>query len=425
MKSNTTGQPTPLLSIFNQATTEQKQLTGKPISWLNAAYRKQFIKLLSNIKNGHIALSDSLGKTSLGEPSTDLKCTIHINHPNAYSSITLGGSNGAAQAYIDGLWHCDNPSNLIRILVRNRNLLDQMESGLARIAQYLLKIWHAKNHNSISGSRKNISAHYDLSNDFFRLWLDKKMMYSSALYADNDTLQEASDRKLQRICDTLEISAKDHVLEIGSGWGGFACYAAQQTGCHVTTITISQEQYNEASKRVASLSLQQQVTVKLLDYRDLDGQYDKVVSIEMIEAVGHHYLDNYFSTIYRSLKPNGKALIQAIVLEDHRYKQSLKEVDFIKRYIFPGSFIPCYSVITQTAGQNQLMLENLFDMGLSYAQTLHDWRRNFYQKVEEIRQQGFDDEFLRMWEFYLCYCEGGFQERAISVGQLLFRKQTL
>ncbi len=248
------------------------------------------------------------------------------------------------------------------------------------------------------------------------------MMYSSYIYEDGDNLHQASTRKLQTICDQLEITAEDHVLEIGSGWGGFACYAASQTGCKVTTITISQEQYNEAIELVAREGLEKQVFVELKDYRDVTEKYDKVVSIEMIEAVGHHYLDTYFQTIANALKPEGQALIQAITVNDHRYEQSLKEVDFIKRYIFPGSFIPCASVISQTAGKHALVMENLLDIGLSYSTTLKHWRERFFENIDEVKSQGFDDRFIRLWEFYLCYCEGGFAERAISDIQVHFRK---
>ena len=247
-------------------------------------------------------------------------------------------------------------------------------------------------------------------------------MYSSYLYAEGDNLHQASERKLQRICDQLTIDANDHVVEIGSGWGGFACYAAKHTGCRVTTITISQEQYTAAIARVAEHGLQAQVDVQLTDYRELDGQYDKLVSIEMIEAVGDQYLDTYFNTLSKVLKPGGQALLQAITVEDHRYQQSLKEVDYIKRYIFPGSFIPCISVIAEHAGKNGLIMTDLFDMGQSYAQTLTEWRQRFLNNLQEVRDQGFDERFIRMWDFYLCYCAGGFTEQAISVVQSHFRK---
>ena len=386
-------------------------------------FREQFFKLLHGIKQGYIQINDPFGSSTFGDKKSDLSCSVTIYDVATYTKIALGGSNGSGQAYIDGLWSSDNPTTLIRILVRNRNVLDSMESGLSRLAQITLKGWHALNRNSKDGSRKNIAAHYDLGNDFFRLFLDKRMMYSSGLYHAGDDLETASQRKLERICSTLELSKHDHVIEIGSGWGGFACYAAKTTGCKVTTVTISKEQFDEASKQVKQQGLEKQVAVKLQDYRDIQGTFDKLVSIEMIEAVGHQYLDRYFNKINTLLKPKGKALLQAIVIDDAQYKRALKEVDYIKRYIFPGSFIPCYGVISQTAGNNKLMIEDLHDMGASYAQTLRDWRKRFYENNQQIKDQGYDDHFQRMWEFYLCYCEGGFDEQAISVGQILFRKQ--
>ena len=383
-------------------------------------FRSQFIKKLSILEHGNITLCDPLGELQLGDLDSDLKCKLYIGDLRSYTHVALSGVNGSAQAYIDGLWSVDNLSELIRIFVRNRNLLEKMDSGLTCFAQFIYRRWHARNKNTKEGSKRNIAAHYNLGNDFFRLFLDERMMYSSALYLEGDDLQTASDRKLQRICDALELSEQDHVVEIGSGWGGFACYAAKNTGCRVTTVTISQEQFNEATAMAEVLGLSQLVEVRLEDYRDITGQYDKLVSIEMIEAIGHQYLNTYFNKINQLLKVDGKALIQAIVIDDAEYEAALKRVDFIKRYIFPGGFMPCYSVINDFAAKNRLMLEDLHDMGLSYAQTLRDWRKGFYNQIETITQQGYDRSFQRMWEFYLCYCEGAFDERATSVGQILF-----
>ena len=395
---------------------------SKKTSILNHFFRNQFFKLLNRIDNGFITLHDTIGSNTFGDNDSELKCEITIYDLSSYSKIALGGSNGSAQAYIEGLWSSDNPTSLIRILVRNRDILNEMESGLSTISQSALKIWHSFNRNTKQGSKKNIAAHYDLGNSFFKLFLDQRMMYSSALYQTGDDLNSASQRKLKRICDKLQITNKDHVIEIGSGWGGFACYAAKTTGCKITTVTISQEQYSEAVKQVKQQKLEHLVSVKLQDYREIKGTYDKLVSIEMIEAVGHQYLDSYFNKINHLLKPDGKAMIQAIVIDDAHYQRALKEVDFIKRYIFPGSFIPCYKVISETANQNKLNITEVFDMGLSYAQTLRDWRKLFYQNLDQMKAQGFDANFLRMWEFYLCYCEGGFDEHAISVGQITFTK---
>jgi len=410
----------PLRSIF--ADLKAPDRNAQKIDWIDNFFRRQFISLFRELDDGFLVIDDPLDRSVFGLANSDLHCRIVIYDLNTYRKIALGGSNGSAQAYIDGLWSCDNPTALVRILLRNQKVLDQMESGLAKFAQLLLLGWHALQRNTKAGSKKNIAAHYDLGNEFFRLFLDQRMMYSSALYKSGDNLHIASDRKLQRICDVLAISADDNVIEIGSGWGGFACYAAANTGCKITTVTISKEQYNEATLQVKKQGLQDRVTVKLLDYRDIEGQFDKLVSIEMIEAVGHQYLGGYFKQINAALKPNGKALIQSIVIEEERYHKALKEVDYIKRYIFPGSFIPSYQVITEAAAGSKLMLEDLYDMGTSYAQTLRDWRKRFYQNSRRITDQGYDSSFKRMWEFYLCYCEGGFEERTISVGQLVFQK---
>ena len=387
-------------------------------------YKSQILKRLEKIQSAHLTITDPDGQIQVGQinSSKDLSANIHFNDLQCYQDIALGGSNAAAEAYIDGRWQTNDLTKIIRIMARNTNMMDEFDSSIAAAASWVLRKWHKKNENSLEGSRKNIAAHYDLGNEFFRLFLDERMMYSSYIYAKGDDLHTASTRKLATICQQLNINSDDHVLEIGSGWGGFACYAAKSTGCKVTTITISKEQFNEAQALVQKEGLEDLVSVELRDYRDINESYDKVVSIEMIEAVGHQYLDTYFNTIANALKPNGEALIQAITLQDHRYEKSLKEVDFIKRFIFPGSFIPCVSVISAAAGKQALIMENLLDIGLSYATTLNDWRQRFFANIEQVRSQGFDERFIRMWEFYLCYCEGGFAERSISDVQIHFRK---
>jgi len=258
-------------------------------------FRQKYIELFQKLEGGSITVIDPLGKVIVGDPSAKLNCTITMFDLSSYTHVALRGSNGSAQAYIDGLWTVDNLSHLIRLFVSNRVILQRMESGLAKIAQTVFRALHALNRNTRTGSKKNIAAHYDLGNEFFKLFLDNRMMYSSALYEKGDSLNQASDRKLKRICDVLELNANDHLVEIGSGWGGFACFAAANTGCRVTTVTISQEQYDEARKRVQDEGLERQVIVKLQDYRDIEGRFDKLVSIEMIEAIGHQYLDTYFN----------------------------------------------------------------------------------------------------------------------------------
>jgi cyclopropane-fatty-acyl-phospholipid synthase len=282
------------------------------------------------------------------------------------------------------------------------------------------KTLHAFNRNTRSGSRRNIAAHYDLGNDFYRLWLDETMMYSSALFTRHDmTLHEAQIAKLDRLCDLLELQANDHLLEIGTGWGGLALHLAKRTGCRVTTTTISRQQYELATKRIAAAGLADRVQVLLSDYRDLTGTYDKVVSVEMIEAVGHHYYDTYFGAITRLLKPHGLAVIQAITITEQQYATAIREVDFIQRYVFPGSNIPSLGAITRAISRSgDLNLVGMEDLAPHYARTLQCWRDGFRSNLPAVRAQGFDERFIRLWEFYLAYCEGGFAERAIGVAHL-------
>lgn len=325
---------------------------------------------------------------------------------------------------MDGHWRCNDLVALVRLLVRNRDLLDGMETGSAKLGSWVMKALHALRRNTRSGSRRNIAAHYDLGNDLFSLFLDDNLMYSSAVFeTPDDSLEQAQTRKLQRICEKLDLQPDDHLVEIGTGWGGMALHAARHFGCRVTTTTISREQHALASQRVAEAGLGDRITVLLEDYRDLQGHYDKLVSIEMIEAIGHQYLETYLETCSRLLKADGLALIQAITIEDHRYQKALGSVDFIKRHIFPGSFIPSVSAIASAAAaSSDLRLVNLEDIGPSYALTLNHWRQRFIAKLGHVRSLGYDERFIRMWEFYLCYCEGGFIERSIGDAQLLFAR---
>lgn len=390
--------------------------------------RNQVLKTLNRIKGGQIIINDSLGQYFCGSSSSqsNLCVTLNIKQLDFYRQVAMHGSIGAAESYMKEQWSTDDLTGLVRILVINRHILDEMEGGLAWLKNSVLKLWHFFNRNSVEGSRKNISAHYDLGNDFFRLFLDKHLMYSSAIFTEKaNTLEKASELKLKTICEKLDLNANDKLVEIGTGWGGFAIYAAKNYGCHVTTTTISEQQYQHAKKRVKEEGLESNITLLKEDYRNLKGQFDKLVSIEMIEAVGHQYLDTYLKKCSDLLKPDGMALIQAITIEDSRYKQALKSVDFIKRYIFPGSFIPCVSAIVDTAKQaSDLRLINLEDFGDSYAKTLNEWRRRFFSNIEQVKSQGFDSSFIQMWDFYFCYCEGGFIEKAISDVHLLFAKST-
>lgn len=378
------------------------------------------LKSLLKLRHGQITFQGAWSGT-VGEVS-DLHAVIEVRNPLLMDLILKNGVLGAAEGYIRGDWSSEQLVELVQILARNRDVLDQFNQNvIAQASQLFLKAWYKNRKNSLSGSRKNIAEHYDLSNDFFKLFLDPSLMYSSAFFEnENMTLEDASDFKKELICKKLDLKPLDHLVEIGSGWGGFAIYAAQHYGCRVTTITISQAQYDEAITRVNDAGLAHRIDVQLKDYRLLEGKFDKLVSIEMVEAVGAQYLSTYFDQCKALLKPKGLAFIQAITIEDFRYKKALNTVDYIKRYIFPGSFIPSISVLTQTASESGLRLKHLNDIGLSYAQTIHHWRARFFTAREEVLALGFDENFIRMWDFYLCYCEGGFKEGVISNVHLLF-----
>jgi cyclopropane-fatty-acyl-phospholipid synthase len=302
--------------------------------------------------------------------------------------------------------------------------MESMESKQHWYTKLALKIAHAMNRNTHEGSKRNISAHYDLGNDFFRLFLDPTMMYSAAVFERSEnTLEKAAVDKLDELCRHLELKPSDHLLEIGTGWGGMAIHAATHYGCRVTTTTISQEQYDYAKARVAELGLQDRITLLCEDYRALTGQYDKLVSVEMIEAVGHDFYSSYFQCCSKLLKDSGKMVIQAITITDDRYEQARKSVDYIKRYIFPGGCLPSLEIIARhLARDTNMQMVHLRDITADYALTLAHWRKRFMERLDEVRDMGFDDRFIRMWEFYLCYCEGGFRERIIGTAQLAFAK---
>jgi cyclopropane-fatty-acyl-phospholipid synthase len=397
-------------------------------SVMERMFRGRILELLQGLRDCTLTIREGGRSIEVGtaaiRPGQTLKAALRIRDPQFYRRAALNGSVGAAEAYMDGMWECDDLVALVRILVRNRDRLDAMERGLARIGGAFMRAWATLRRNTRQGSRRNIAAHYDLGNDFFRLFLDENMMYSSAVYLNSDdSLEVASQRKLERICQKLQLSSDTRVLEIGTGWGGFALYAARTTGCQVTTATISREQYALATARVAAAGLQERVKVLLSDYRELTGRYDRVVSIEMIEAIGHQYLDTYFAKVGDLLEEDGMALIQAITIEDCRYEQALRSVDFINRYIFPGSFIPSISAMLKSATRvSNLKLYNLEDIGPSYALTLREWRRRFMAQHDQVRAMGYPERFVRMWEFYLAYCEGGFIERSTGDVQMLLVK---
>ncbi|BES71264.1 cyclopropane-fatty-acyl-phospholipid synthase family protein [Marinobacter nanhaiticus D15-8W] len=358
-----------------------------------------------------------------GDTRFDL-AELHIHDASAWRDLLTGGSIGAAEAYVAGDWSTPDLTALLRFFTRNVDRMNAFEDRFSWVTKPALKGLHWLNRNSRTGSRKNIEAHYDLGNALFELFLDPTLMYSSAIYADENTsLDEAAVFKLDRICRKLELQPGDRVIEIGTGWGGFAIHAARHYGCHVTTTTISREQFDLARQRIEDAGLQDRITLLFDDYRDLTGQYDKLVSIEMIEAVGPQYLDSYFQQISTLLKPDGMALIQAINMPEQRYQRALHNVDFIQRFIFPGSFIPSFGAMFESVRQqSNLVMTHAEDFGFHYARTLKDWRERFMAARQEIRKLGYDESFIRLWDFYFCYCEAGFSERAIGVSQIMFAK---
>ena len=382
---------------------------------MNHLYKKIIHQRLSQIKDAHIIIKDGKSINKFGKPG-NLSAKINILDAIFYKNIILGGTIGASESFIRGEWSSPNLTNVIRVLARNTEAQDKLENLFTLLSQPFLKVMHKLNENSVRGSKKNISRHYDLSNDFFSLFLDKNMMYSSAIYKSSKTsLEDASTNKLDVICKKLNLKKTDHVIEIGTGWGGFAIYAAKNYGCKVTTTTISIEQYKFAKQKIKEAGLGKKIKVLLKDYRLLKGQYDKLVSIEMIEAVGYQFYDEYFKIIGQLLKNNGEALIQAITIKDQRYSKAIQSVDFIQKYIFPGSCIPSITAIQNSlTSSTDLVINDIRDIGHHYARTLADWRKRFLKNKQEIRKLGFDDKFLRMWLFYFAYCEGGFEEKVIS-----------
>jgi cyclopropane-fatty-acyl-phospholipid synthase len=388
--------------------------------------RQILLRVLGKLETGSLTVHDGLESYHFGngdDPSQP-HAEVHVHDASVYRQILTGGTIASGEAYIRGAWSSPDPVAVTRLFSANMATMASMESGQSALVTMGLKLAHRFNRNTRDGSRKNISAHYDLGNDFFQLFLDPTMMYSSALFTDGDvSLEAASQAKLEEICQQLELQSDDHLLEIGTGWGGMAIYAAQHYGCRVTTTTISREQYEYSRARVADNGLEDRVTVLCEDYRNLTGRYDKLVSIEMIEAVGHEFYSEYFRRCSELLQPEGKMVIQAITMSDQRYQQARDSVDFIKRYIFPGGCLPSIEVIAEHLSRDtDMQMVHLRDITADYASTLAHWRERFMSSLEAVKATGFDDDFIRMWEFYLAYCEGGFRERIIGTVQLAFAK---
>jgi cyclopropane-fatty-acyl-phospholipid synthase len=396
---------------------------SRPLSRLA---REKLCALLEGLKHGRLTVIDGGESWSFGEESEacPLHATVCIHDQRFYTHVLLGGSIGAGEAYMVGYWSADDLTQTVRIILLNREVFAGLDAGWARVMHPFHTMFHFFRRNTEEQSRLNIAAHYDLGNDFYALFLDETLTYSCGIFEqDQATLKDASLAKYDRICRKLQMSPRDQVLEVGAGWGGFALHAASRYGCRITTTTLSRSQYHLAKERVQAAGLQDRVAILLKDYRALEGRYDKLVSIEMIEAVGHQYLGAFLRCCSDLLKPDGMMLLQAITIADHVFEAHKRSVDFIKRYIFPGGCIPSVTAICAAmAAATDLRLVHLEDITPHYVTTLRTWRQRFLANRGQVLGLGYSETFVRMWEFYLCYCEAGFAERYLGDVQMLFTK---
>ena len=398
----------------------------KQANWLDKRCRSLVFSAFAKINYGQIELVDNAQRFLFPEfaENKSLLGRINIHDSSVYRDFVKGGSIGVAEAYIAGKWSSPNLTTVIRIFARAQQEVDSLEKQKPWLTKLKYALLHRRNRNSQTGSKKNILAHYDLGDELYSRFLDPEMMYSSAIYPNKDaSLAQAQIHKMSTICQRLELTADDHLLEIGTGWGGLAIYAAQHYGCKVTTTTISDAQHAYAKNRIEQLGLTEKITLLKQDYRDLTGEFDKLVSIEMIEAVGFEFLPSFFKQCNERLKPGGKLLIQSITIADQRFEHYKNNVDFIQRYIFPGGFLPSISVLTgHLTEHTELVTESISDIGLDYAKTLSHWREAFLQSWPELNPFGYDEEFKRLWLYYFAYCEGAFLERSTSTVHLVARK---
>jgi cyclopropane-fatty-acyl-phospholipid synthase len=423
----TTGneQKSPMETDMNSRTLPER--THGAANWRTQLARTAVRRTLAGLCHGLLTLREEDGsEETFGDSHVrpDLHGIVEVRHPNLWLDLLANGALGAGEAYMKGYWSSPDLTAVVRVFCANMDTLNALDGPLARAAKPVLRTLHWLNRNTETQARRNIAAHYDLGNEMFALFLDPTMMYSSAIYPHPEAgLNEAAVHKLDVVCRKLQLKPDDHLLEIGTGWGGLAVHAAKHYGCRVTTTTISQAQHDAAVRRAQQEGVAGRITFLLDDYRDLRGSYDKLVSIEMIEAVGHAWMDTYFAKLSSLLKPEGLALIQAITIADQRHDAALGSVDFIQRYIFPGGFLPSVaSIADRVARKTDMTIAHSEDIGVHYAQTLKHWREKFFLNIERIRALGYSDTFVRMWDYYLCYCEGGFRERVIGTSQVLMAK---
>lgn len=365
-------------------------------------------------------MREQFGKPKESEPSA----IIEVKNPAFYARLLKGGSIAAGEAYMDGWWDSPDLTKLMELMALNLSALDSIESRSSLLSKLTYQVSHWLNRNTVANSEKNIEAHYDLSNELYQTFLDPRMLYSSALFIrEDDSLEQAQINKMERLCQQLKLTSMDRVIEIGTGWGAMAIYMAETYGCHVTTTTISEQQYQYAKNAIEEKGLSDKITLLKKDYRLLEGEYDKLVSIEMIEAVGKQFLTSYIQKCQSLLKRGGLMAIQAITIADQRYDYYSNNVDFIQKYIFPGGFLPSITALTQTTTKHSdLVLRDLFDIGQDYARTLNHWYSRFNNAQDKVLQLGFDQRFVRMWNYYFCYCEGGFLAKSISTVHMTFQR---
>ena len=398
--------------------------TPKKSTFLTSIFKSGLQKKFKNLKTGHISINDGDETFPFGDGSSDEKVSVDIHSQEFYVMTGSGGALGIAEAYVAGYWSSDDVVKLFQIILRNRDILLSLEKGFAKLVKPINKMIHRGRQNTLKGSKENILAHYDLSNDFYKLWLDPSMTYSCAFFNnDSVTLEEASIEKLDRICRKLDLSEDDSVLEIGTGWGSFSIHAAKNYGCKITTTTISDAQFDYARSRIKDEGLESKITLINKDYRHLDGKYDKIVSIEMIEAVGYEYIPDYFSKLSSLLNNNGLVALQGITYNDQNFEVYKDSVDFIKKYIFPGScLISIAQIIDVIKKDTDLAMVDMEDITKHYAVTLNRWRKNFMDVIPKVKEMGYSQAFINMWEFYFLYCEAGFSERNIGDVQMIFAK---
>lgn len=396
---------------------------------LDRICRQLLFKKIEGLHDGELIIVDQTESPTLtqrfGKAGHDLSVTVKIHRSSFYSRTLIGGSIGNAESYIDGDWHTDQLTELVRLFVRNRELLEALDGGLGALLNPVQKIFHGLRGNTIEGSRQNIRDHYDIGNDFFKLFLDETMMYSSAIFETPErTLHEASLKKIHTVCQRLRLAPGDHLVEVGTGWGSLAITAARDYGARVTTTTISQEQFDYAREKVREHKLEGKVDVIFEDYRNLKGSYDRLVSVEMIEAVGLDNLDDYFQKCSSLLKEHGLMVLQAITIRDQYYESARRSVDFIQRHIFPGGGLPSMTAMLDCVSRKtDLMLTEQKDYAEDYAQTLRLWAENLNRRSSDITKLGYPDFLHRLWQYYFSYCEGGFRERAIGVSHLTLAKK--